>query len=126
MKGILKYNKKEILIKWDLECGIIQRILDWPRLSGIANKIKGEVFFYQYDLDIAYNGEEKEVFDIGDVVYWRSQEDPEKFGILFMHGNTIYGDATKPRASSPGIKIGTLQEIKAIAEINDGVKIELV
>ncbi len=125
MKNILEIEGKSIEIDWDLECGIIQSIIDSEPLEGFANNIEGEVFFYQFDLDIPFNGEEREVFKKGDVVYWRSPTDSEKFGILFMYGNTEYGDGTKPRTSSPGIKIGSIKEVEQIASITTGKKLRL-
>lgn len=125
MKNILHIGGKQIRINWNYECGIIQSIIDSNPLEGIANNIEGEVFFYQYELDIPFNGEEHELFEIGDIVYWRSPTDSKKFGILFMYGNTEYGDGTKPRASSPGIKIGTIEEFEIIADIPTGKKLKL-
>jgi len=125
MNSILRTEKKEIKIEWDFNCGIIQSIINADPLEGEANNIGGEVFFYQFELDIPFNGEEREVFKEGDVVYWRSQSDAKKFGILFMYGNTEYGDGTKPRTSSPGIKIGTIKEIQKVASILTGTKVRL-
>lgn len=125
MKNILEIEGKPIEIDWDLECGIIQFIMESKPLEGTANNIQGEVFFYQFELDILFNGEEKEIFEIGDIVYWRSPTDSIKFGILFMYGNTEYGDGTKPRSSSPGIKIGSFKEVELIAAIATGKKLRL-
>lgn len=116
---------EELTIDWDMSCGIIQKILSYPSLEGTANNIRGEVFFYQYELDIPFNGEEQEVFEKGDVVYWRSKTDQKKFGILFMYGNTEYGDGTKPRTSSPGIKIGRINRYDLISQIATGTTLLL-
>ncbi len=125
MNNILIIEGKPIEIDWDFECGIIQSIIKSESLEGTANNIQGEVFFYQFELDIPFNGEEREVFNVGDIVYWRSPKDSNKFGILFMYGNTEYGDGTKPRSSSPGIKIGSIKEIDRIAAIATGKKLKL-
>ena len=125
MKNLLEIEGKPIKIDWDLECGIIQSVIDSKPLEGFANNIEGEVFFYQFEMDIPFNGEEREIFEIGDIVYWRSQKESEKFGILFMYGNTEYGDGTKPRSSSPGIKIGSFKDVKQIVEIATGNKLKL-
>lgn len=125
MNNILEIEGNHITIVWDSECGIIQTILQSKPLEGIANNIQGEVFFYQFELDIPYSGEEKEVFKKGDVVYWRSPLDSKKFGILFMYGNTSYGDGTKPRTSSPGIRIGTIKDVQKISSISTGAKMKL-
>lgn len=116
----------EILqIEWDESCGILDSVLKHPFLVGTAQNIGGEVFFYQFELDIPYNGEQKEVFEAGDVVYWRSQEEEGKFGILFMYGNTAYGDGTKPRTSSPGIKIGRIEQFDLLSTIETGTTLTL-
>jgi hypothetical protein len=125
MQHILQTATTTLEIILDESCGIIDRIKNYTLLEGIATHIQGEVFFYQYELDIPFNGQEREIFDVGDVVYWRSQTDAKKFGILFMYGNTTYGDGTKPRTSSPGIKIGHIQQHEAIRLIETGEKLKL-
>ncbi|WP_420574738.1 cyclophilin-like family protein [Kordia sp.] len=125
MQPILQTETTKLSIVWDESCGIINQIKNAETIEGVATHIEGEVFFYQYGLDIPFNGEEREVFDVGDVVYWRSQTDDTKFGILFMYGNTTYGDATKPRTSSPGIKIGHVVNYEAIHQIQTGEKVQL-
>ncbi|WP_298518736.1 cyclophilin-like family protein [uncultured Kordia sp.] len=125
MQPILHTKTAKLEIIWDESCGIINQIKESNSLEGIATHIQGEVFFYQYELDIPFDGSEREVFEIGDVVYWRSQTDNTKFGILFMYGNTTYGDGTKPRTSSPGIKIGKMLHHDAIQLIQTGEKLIL-
>lgn len=125
MQPIVGADTITLSIIWDASCGIIQQIKDSKPLEGIATHIQGEVFFYQYELDIPFDGSEREVFEVGDVVYWRSQTDAAKFGILFMYGNTTYGDGTKPRTSSPGIKIGRVVNAKEIQEIQTGENLKL-
>ncbi|EDP97741.1 cyclophilin-like family protein [Kordia algicida OT-1] len=125
MQPILSSETTKLIIIWDESCGIINQIKNTKSLEGIATHIQGEVFFYQYELDIPFNGEQREVFDVGDIVYWRSETDKTKFGILFMYGNTTYGDGTKPRTSSPGIKIGTVVNYKDISQIQSGENVKL-
>lgn len=125
MNNILSTEEFQLEIEWDLNSGIINSILNSKPIEGVANNIGGEVFFYQYDLDIPFNGEEKEVFEEGDVIYWKSPTESKKFGILFMYGNTDYGDGTKPRTSSPGIKIGIIKDIKSISKISTGSILKL-
>ncbi|MFK7748866.1 MAG: cyclophilin-like family protein [Kordia sp.] len=125
MNAILQAETTKLTIIWDDSCRIIQQVKNSKSLEGTATHIQGEVFFYQYELDIPFNGEEREVFEVGDVVYWRSQTDATKFGILFMYGNTAYGDGTKPRTSSPGIKIGHIAQHEAIQQIETGEKVIL-
>lgn len=125
MQPILSSKTTKLTIIWDESCGIINHVKNTKTLEGTATHIQGEVFFYQYEVDIPFNGEQREVFDVGDVVYWRSQTDETKFGILFMYGNTTYGDGTKPRTSSPGIKIGTVVNYNDISKIQSGENIKL-
>ncbi len=126
MKGLLQYNDNQIEIHWDTSSYMYQQLLHHTSLKGVANNIGGEVFFYQYDLDIEFDGNQKEIFEVGDVVYWRSPKEKGKFGILFMYGNTSYGDGTKPRTSSPGIKIGTFKAISDMSNIVSDTALELI
>ena len=125
MNSILHSEIGHFSIDWDKSASIYDLIMKHKHLSGIANNIKGEVFFYQYDLDITFDGTEKEVFEKGDVVYWRSQKEKGKFGILFMYGNTTFGDGKKPQTSSPGIKIGTIANYKNLINIKTGTLLKL-
>lgn len=125
MEGILHTATENFHINWDTSSYLYNNIINAASIKGTANNIGGEVFFYQYDLDLAFNGTEKEIFDIGDVVYWRSPKEPNKFGILFMYGNTSYGDGSLPRTSSPGIKIGTFSNIKEVSKIQSGISLHL-
>ncbi len=125
MQPILQTETTIIEITWDETCGIVEQIKKSNALKGIATHIQGEVFFYQYELNIPFNGEQREVFDVGDVVYWKSQTDDTKFGILFMYGNTTYGDGSKPRTSSPGIKIGHIMQHETIRLIPTGEQLQL-
>jgi len=120
MEGKLRFGTRMLEIQWDETCSIIESIKAHPQLEGQANNIQGEIFFYQYELEISLDETAKEIFEPGDVVYWRSQTDPKKFGILFMYGNTEYGDGTQPRTSSPGIKIGAIKDYGLIGQIPTG------
>ncbi|MFK7981143.1 MAG: cyclophilin-like family protein [Saprospiraceae bacterium] len=126
MTGKLITAIGELTIKWDESCQILPTIKAHPSLKGVANHIQGEVFFYQYELDIPFNGQEKEVFERGDVVYWRSATDKTKFGILLMYGQTIVGDDTQIRTTSAGIKIGEVIENDKIELIATRSELKLV
>ena len=125
MNGKLRFGRRTLDIQWDERSTIIESIKAYPQLEGEANNIQGEVFFYQYKLEIPLDETAREVFEPGDVVYWRSQTDPKKFGILFMYGNTEYGDGTRPRTSSPGIKIGVIKDYQHIGQIPTGTILSL-
>jgi hypothetical protein len=121
----LQFDNQSIPIDWDESSTIVKYVRDHPGLAGEANNIPGEVFFYQFELEIPLDQTKREVFEKGDVVYWRSPTDESKFGILFMYGNTTYGDGTKPRASSPGIKIGSIKAYDKISEIQTGTNLRM-
>ncbi len=125
MNTVLQTSIGNFEIIWDERSSINKQIKNHDGLEGIAHNIGGAVFFYTYALDIEFSGEEKSVFDKGDVVYWKSQTETGKFGILFMYGNTSYGDGTKPRTSSPGIKIGKIKEYQSLENIKTGALLKI-
>lgn len=120
MKSKLQTEIGVFSIIWDKKSNIYNQIIAHSALEGTATNIQGEIFFYQYELEIPFDGTEKEVFEKGDVVYWRSQKEATKFGILFMYGNTTYGSGDNPQTSSPGIKIGTIANFKDLKNIVTG------
>lgn len=73
-------------------------------LGGKGHHVAGEVYF-MVELDLPYDGSERETFEVGDLVYWRSSHG-DKFAIAIFYGNTRHGDGTLPRAASAAIKIG--------------------
>ena len=110
----------------DPECGLLEGLAAHPLLEGTADNIGGEVFFYQYVADLPFPGTEREVFEVGDVVYWRAREGTGRFGILVFYGNTAYGDGNAPRASSPGVRIGRIRaDASALATIATGTSMAL-
>ena len=125
MKSVLQTEIGNFDIIWDQNSTIYIQIIEHTALQGKANNIQGEIFFYQDQLDIPFDGTEKEIFNKGDVVYWRSQKENHKFGVLFMFGNTIYGDGTKPRTSSPGIKIGAITNYTDLVKIKSGTLLKI-
>ena len=126
MIGLLTTDKGVLQIKWEDSCSILPTIKAHPSLEGTANNIQGEVFFYQKELDIPFSGEEKVIFEEGDVVYWKSATDVTKFAILLMYGNTVVADGTQIRTPSPGIKIGEIVNKEMIEQIPTGSAIQLI
>lgn len=106
MKYFLVYGEKKFELGIDLNSGISNELLNDVPLQGKGNNLGGEVYF-NIPNDILFNRSEREVFEPGDVVYWRSQE-IDKFAIAILYGNTKYGDGTKPRTSSPCIKFAKI------------------
>jgi len=97
-------------------------------LTSEANNIGGEIYFRTNGVDLAYDDSQKEEFDIGDIVYWRSPSGEDKFAIALFYGNTQYGNWQSIRASSPCIKIGhfldTLEGLESI-QTGDCVRFHL-
>ncbi len=116
-------------IAWDssaVSSGMVQKLLGFGRLEGEAENIGGEVFFYHYHADVPFEGSQKEVFEVGDLVYWRAPEGSGRFGILAFYGNTTFGDGTAPRASSPGVRIGKIvADPEKIGRIPTGTPISI-
>jgi len=97
---------KEYPLHFDNNSSTTNEIRSMLLVKGSGRNIGGEIF-YIVDIDIPFDGSEKEVFDIGDVVYWRSQKE-EKFAIAIFYGNTKFGDGNAPRAASPCIHVAKI------------------
>ncbi len=93
-------------IALDKNASINSDIINALPIKGKAKTIEGEIF-YLINLNIEFDGTEKEKFAIGDIVYWRSQK-TEKFAIAVFYGNTKFDSFNSPTAASPAIKIGTI------------------
>lgn len=93
-------------------------------LSGEAKNIGGEIF-YIVDLEIPFDGTEKEVFEVGDLVYWRSQKE-KKFAIAIFYGDTKFGSGDAPTAASPCMKFASFKNsCIEIENINSGSEIRI-
>lgn len=125
MNTVLQTEIGDFEIEWDKNATIYKDFIGHKNLEGMANNIQGEVFFYQYIIDIPFDGTEKEIFEKGDVVYWRSTKEEGKFGILFMYGNTTYGTGHNPQTSSAGIKIGAILNYKNLEKIVTGTTLKI-
>jgi len=72
--------------------------------GGVMRRYGDEMYFlvnfgYEYDSD-------QSSFEVGDVVYWKS-ESTWKEAVAFFWGATPIGDGKQPRTPSGAIKIGT-------------------
>jgi len=124
-KYYLITNTDEYELEIDLDSGIYKELLKELPLEGIGMNIGGEIYFNVTN-NIPFNGLEREVFDIGDIVYWRSLE-TVKFAIAILYGNTNFGDGTKPRTYSPCIKFAKIKgDFSNLKYYKTGTKIKLI
>lgn len=113
-KYYLFIDKYKYEIKIDENSTITKEILNSIPIEGISKNIGGEIF-YIVDMDIPFDGTEREIFEVGDVVYWRSQKE-KKFAIALFYGNTKFGSGNAPTAASPCIKFASLVDIDTALE----------
>jgi len=93
-------------------------------LGGVAKNIGGEIF-YIVDLEVPFDGTEKEIFEVGDLVYWRSQKE-KKFAIAMFYGNTKFGSGDAPTAASPCMKFASFKSsCSDLKKIDSGSKIKI-
>ena len=122
---MLVTGSKEYKLKLDTETETYKELLSKVPITGEAKVIGGEVL-YIIDIDIPFNGKEKEVFDVGDIVYWRSQK-VEKFAIAIFYGNTKFGNGDAPTAASPCIRFASIIEnCSELESVTPGTAISLI
>jgi len=93
-------------------------------LAGKAICVPGEIYFL-IDLNLDIKENLKEVFTIGDIVYWRAQNS-DKYAIALFTGNTRFGDGTQARAVSPASLFARLDAgISTLAAIKNDDSIKL-
>jgi hypothetical protein len=107
-KLFLITEKEEFELVLDKSVSIYENILKSLPISGNAKVIDGEVY-YIIDVDIPFDGTEKSNFQVGDIVYWKSQK-AHRFAIAIFYGNTKFNDFKTPTAASPAIKIGSIKK----------------
>lgn len=72
----------------------------------IENRWGDEIYFYtNFKINLSNNA--KEVMEMGDIVYWRSQKS-NKEAIAIFFGNTPKGEGNKPLAVSPCDVVGRI------------------
>ncbi|MCF6229165.1 MAG: hypothetical protein L3J62_00005 [Gammaproteobacteria bacterium] len=101
---ITEFNEYQLTI--DKSTGIEQVLLENTPIAGAGKNIGGEIF-YIINIDVSFNGKEQKIFNIGDIVYWRSQKE-KKFAIAIFYGNTKFGNGDAPTAASPCIKFASI------------------
>lgn len=102
---VTENEKFEITL--DTKVSIYNEIINALPIEGNVKVIEGEIFYIN-DVDIKFDGTERERFEIGDIVYWRSQK-ADRFAIAIFYGNTKFDDYNSPTAASPAIKIGQIK-----------------
>ncbi len=123
----LIFPQKDYLIVMNDENDFAREILGKLPITSEAQNIGGEIYFRVPEINIKYDGSEREEFEIGDVVYWRSPIGENKFAIALFYGNTQYSNYKTPRASSPCVKIGNLIEgFDDIASIKSGESVKFL
>ena len=124
-KYFLIIDSEEYQLQIDEKAEINNDILSHVPIRGEAKNIEGEIF-YMVDIDISFNGREKEVFNIGDIVYWRSEKS-RKFAIAIFYGNTKFGMGNAPRAASPCIKFASIiGDFSNLKSVSSGTRIEII
>jgi len=122
----LKFSDKEYQIVIEPLNIVAIEFIKYLPISSEAQNIGGEIYFRVPGVDIKYDGTQVEEFEIGDIVYWRSSIDEDKFAVAIFYGNTKYGKWKSPRASSPCVKIGRLMgDIKEMVSILSGTSVQL-
>lgn len=123
----LIFSEKNYVIVIDANNAVAKEILKCLPIVSEANNIGGEIYFRVPSADIEYDGTERENFEKGDVVYWRSPAGEKKFSIALMYGNTIYGKWESVRTSDPCVKIGRIIDgIENLAEVKTGEKLSVI
>lgn len=105
-KGSVIFFDKEFSLIFNTDNKVVQEFIKNLPITSVANNIGGEIYFRVPDVDLEYDGTQREEFEVGDIVYWRSPIGEKKFSIAMLYGNTQYSDWKSPRTSDPCVKIG--------------------
>jgi uncharacterized protein len=101
-----------------------QIIKDHLPIQGPIRRVGDEIYML-VDIDIELEPDAKEVFEIGDIVYWRSQNS-DKRAIALFFGNTPIKDGNQPRAASPCSLLGTfVPNIEHLSQVKNEDKMVL-
>lgn len=124
-KYLLVTENGELELELDNNSGITEALINELPLKGEGKNIGGEIFF-NISTDIPFNGNEKEIFEVGDIVYWRSQK-TVKFAIALFYGNTKFGDGNMPRAASPCTRFAKIKSnIELLKDFETGKIIKII
>lgn len=125
-KANLKFDQVSYLVEIDDAISTASKLYGYLPLVGEAKNIGGEIFFRTDELDIPFDGSEKEEFEVGDIVYWRSPRGEKKFAIAFFYGNTKFSDWKIPRAAGPCVKIGKIVcDVSNMGDIESGQSVSM-
>jgi len=114
-------------VEFESDCIIAHEILTNLPFSGEVVNVQGEIF-YLINTEIPYSPcEGREVFEVGDIVYWKSLSG-DMTAIALFYGNTVYENGNQPRGVSPCIKIGSIKELNIddMHNMNNGEVIKLI
>lgn len=117
-------GEREYEVEFD-DSETARAIRDQLPIAGEAKTIGGGEIYFLVDLDLELESTAKEVFEVGQVVYWRSQTSAKK-AIAFFFGNTPLGDGSQPRAASAATAFARiLSDVSDLSTVQDGDKVEL-
>lgn len=93
---------------------------NFPSFGGVMRRYGDEMYFL-VNFDFSYASETSD-FEVGDVIYWKSEKS-WKEAIAFFWGPTPIGEGCTPRAPGPAIKIGTFdyQKIEKKSLVNGSI-----
>jgi len=124
-KCYLIVGSQEYQIAADENSGIYDEILNKTPITGEGVNIGGEIYF-MVNIDIPFNENVREIFDIGDLIYWRSPEN-NIFCIAVFYGNTTHGSGDAPTAASEAIKFASITgNCDDLEAIETGTMLKLV
>ena len=112
----LKIENKEFKIKWE-KSELAKKISDNFPLELILDWKYWEELYVLTDFWLELDKNAKEVFEIGDIVYW-VKSDNSKEAIAIFFGNTPAWDWTKPR---PVSKCSLIWKIIWEVKIDDNI-----
>ena len=122
----IKFEKKNYKASLSDEDTIAKLLVTHLPLDGEARNIGGEIFFRVDNIDVPFDGTEREEFDIGDIVYWRSPKGEKKFAIAIFYGNTKFSDWKTPRAAGHCVKIGRIaSDVSQMEDIESGENVRM-
>ncbi len=124
---MVQFSGKEFKIIISTDNHVAREFIKHLPISSSANNIGGEIYFRVPGVDLPYDGTQREEFEIGDIVYWRSPIGEKKYSVAILFGNTSYGNWKSPRTSDPCIKIGRIvDDAGAMESIQNGENVNMI
>lgn len=124
--GVVRFSEKEFKFEIYTDNQVAREFIKYLPISSLVNNIGGEIYFRVPSADLEYDGTERQEFEVGDIVYWRSPNGEKKFSIAMLYGNTQYSDWKSPRTSDPCVKIGYfIENIFEFANIDSGESVTI-